>query len=138
MKHNHLAQIRNATASLLEQGLVDAVDAYFATDYTVHTTGKVLPGGHPLIRDVVGLYHQAFSGIKADIVILAEQGDRVAWQRTLRALHRGPYKGFPATNRRMVWREMITSRFRDNLIVEEWFLTDLAEQLLLARKSLRK
>jgi hypothetical protein len=35
----------------------------------------------------------------------------------------------------MVWREMITSRFEDGLIVEEWFLTDLAEQFLLARKA---
>lgn len=33
---------------------------------------------------------------------------------------------------------MITSRLKDDLIVEEWFITDLAEQLLLARKSLKK
>ena len=31
-------------------------------------------------------------------------------------------------------REMVTSRFRDGLIAEDWFLTDLAERLLLARK----
>lgn len=30
---------------------------------------------------------------------------------------------------------MITSRFEDGRIPEEWFLTDLAEQLLLERKG---
>ena len=29
---------------------------------------------------------------------------------------------------------MVTSRFRDGLIAEEWLITDLAERLLLARK----
>ena len=30
---------------------------------------------------------------------------------------------------------MIISLFADGFIVEEWFLTDLAEQLLLAKKA---
>jgi len=29
---------------------------------------------------------------------------------------------------------MVTSRFRDGLIAEDWLITDLAERLLLARK----
>lgn len=138
MKNNHRKQIKNATTALLERGRVEAVEEFFSPDYTAHVTGKDVAGGHEMIRQVVALYQQAFSGLKAEIDILAEQGDRVAWQRTVRAMHRGPYKGFPATHRRMVWREMITSRFKDGRIVEEWFITDLAEQLLLARKSLKK
>jgi hypothetical protein len=38
----------------------------------------------------------------------------------------------------MTWREMAVSQFKDGLIVEEWVITDLAEQFLLARKSLKK
>lgn len=60
---------------------------------------------------------------------------RVAWQRTIRATHEGPFKGFPATGRPVVWRDMVTSRFRDGLIAEDWLLTDLAERLLLERKE---
>lgn len=30
---------------------------------------------------------------------------------------------------------MVTSRFRDGLIAEEWVVTDLAERLLLSRKN---
>jgi hypothetical protein len=63
-----------------------------------------------------------------------EGEDRVAWQRTLRGIQQGDYKGFPATGRLIVWRDMVTSRFRDGLIAEDWVITDLAERLLRARK----
>ena len=138
MKRCHGSQIRKANAALLERGEVAAVADYFAPEYVVHLTGQDVSGGYDMIRHVIALYHKAFAGITTTVDILAQQGDRVAWQRTIRATHRGPFKGFPATNRPMVWREMITSEFRDGRIVEEWFLTDLAEQLLLTRKSLKK
>jgi predicted ester cyclase len=69
--------------------------------------------------------------------ILAQGKDRVAWQRTVRATHQGNFKGFAATGRRITWRDMVTSRFRDGLIAEDWVMTDLAERLLLARKKQR-
>jgi hypothetical protein len=33
-----------------------------------------------------------------------------------------------------MWRDMVTSRFEGGLIVEDWVISDLAEQLLRARK----
>jgi hypothetical protein len=33
-----------------------------------------------------------------------------------------------------MWRDMVTSRFRDGLVAEDWAISDLAERLLLARK----
>ncbi len=42
---------------------------------------------------------------------------------------------FPATNRKIVGRDMITSRFEDGKVAEDWMVTDLAEHLLLARKG---
>lgn len=137
MKNTNVSRIRRASRALLERGEAGTIPDYFSPEYVAHVTGKDLSGGHELIRQVVTLYHNAFSNITMTFDILVEQGDRVAWQRTIRATHRGPFKGFPPSNRRVVWREMITSRFKDNLIVEEWFITDLAEQLLLARRKKR-
>ena len=67
--------------------------------------------------------------------ILVEGPDRIAWQRIIRATHEGAFKGFPASGRKIVWRDMTTSRFRDGVIAEEWVISDLAEQLLLSRKK---
>ncbi len=69
-----------------------------------------------------------------DIDILLEGEGRIAWQRTLRATHKDKFKGFPASDLKIVWRDMVTSQFRDGLIAEEWVISDLAEQLLLSRK----
>ncbi|MBN2406043.1 MAG: ester cyclase [Coriobacteriia bacterium] len=51
------------------------------------------------------------------------------------AIHAGDYAGFPATGRRVVWRDMVTSRIEDGSIVEEWVVSDLAEQLPRACKG---
>lgn len=134
MSRSLASRIEAANAALIVDGDLDAVRAFFAPDYVAHLTEQDLTGGHEAIRRVLGLYRRAFHGLQVEVEILVEGKDRVAWQRTLRGSHRGEYQGFPATGRPLVWREMITSRFRDGVIVEDWLVTDLAERLLLARK----
>lgn len=80
------------------------------------------------------MYQRPFPDLQVEVEILVEGTDRVAWQRTLRGTHQDCFKGFPATGRPIVRRDMVTSRFRDGLIAEDWLNTDLAERLLLARK----
>jgi len=47
---------------------------------------------------------------------------------------RGEFRG-GASGREIVSRDVVTSRFRDGLIAEEWVISDLEEQLLLSRKK---
>lgn len=94
-----------------------------------------MAGGHNLIRGMMELYQRAFPSPKVEVEILLEGPDRVSWQRTIRAKHEGAFKGFPSSGREIVWRDVVTSRFRDGLIAEEWVISDLAEQLLLSRKK---
>ena len=138
MKADMLSLLRSANAALLERGEAEVIGDYFSPSYTAHITGKDISGGHKMIRKIVAMYQKAFAEITTTLEILAQQNDRVAWQRTIHATHRGSFKGFPATNRGLVWREMMTSRFEDGLITEEWFITDLAEQLLVARKRIKE
>ena len=108
---------------------------YFATDYLAHLTDQDVAGGHKLIRGMLELYERAFPHRKVEVEILLEGADRISWQRTIRARQEGAFKGFPASGRELVWRDVVTSRFRDGLIAEEWVISDLAEQLLLSRKK---
>ncbi len=81
------------------------------------------------------MYQRAFPDLQVEVEILVDGTDRVAaWQRTLRGTHQGDFKGIPATGRPIVWRDTLTSRFREGLIAEDWVITHLAERLLLARK----
>lgn len=128
------SKIHSANTALITNGNLDAIGEFFAPDYVAHITDEDLALGHDGIRKVLGLNQRAFPDLNVEVEILVEAKDRVAWQRTLRGTQHGAYKGFPASGREIVWRDMVTSRFRDGLIVQEWFITDLAERLLLARK----
>ena len=134
MNRSLSSKIEEANAALLVSGSVDAIGTYFAADYVAHLTDQDMTGGHDAIRKFLDLYRGAFRDLQVEVEILVEAKDRVAWQRTLRGTHQGDFKGFPATGRSIVWRDMATSRFRDGLIAEDWVITDLAERLLLARK----
>jgi predicted ester cyclase len=96
-----------------------------------------MKGGHSAVRKFLATLLHAFPDLRVEVEILVDGKDRIAWQRTLRGTHRGSKKGFPASGRKIVWRDMITSRFRDGRIAEDWVITKLAERLLLARKRRR-
>ena len=134
MPRSHAVTIQGANQDLIAKGAVDAIARYFTPDYVAHLTDRDLPGGHAGIRRFLDMLRSSFPDLSVEVEILVEAKDRVAWQRTLRGKHTGEFMGFPATGRRVVWRDMITSRFRDGLIAEEWAVSDLAERLLLARK----
>ena len=127
------SRIEAANRSLLADGDTDAVDRFFAADYVAHLTDQKTLRGRDGVRKFLKAVLTSFSDVEVDVEILVENGDRIAWQRTVRAIHHKSFKGFPATNRPIVWREMVTSRLEDGLIAEEWVISDLAERLLLAR-----
>jgi len=128
------ARIKAANSALIVNGNLEAVGEFFTSDYVAHVTDRDMEGGHDTIRRFLRVLRRAFPVIQIEVEVLVEGKDRVAWQRTLQGIQRGAFKGFPASGRRIVWRDMVTSRFRDSLIAEDWVITDLAERLLLARK----
>lgn len=134
MARTNTATIKAANSALIVKGNLNEVADFFTADYVAHVTGQDFSGGHDVVKKIVRTYLRAFSDIEVEIEILVKAKNRIAWQRTLRAKQTGAFKGFPATNRIIIWHDMITSEFRDGLIAEDWVVTDLAEKLLLARK----
>ena len=128
------SKIRAANSALIADGDLEAVGDYFTPDHVVHLTDRDMEGGHDAIRGFLGMLRSAFADLQVEVEVLVEGQDRVAWQRTLKGTQHGNFMGFPASGRRIVWRDMLTSRFRDGLIAEEWAVSDLAEHLLRARK----
>jgi len=135
--HSLSSKILAANQTLISDSNNGAVEHFFASDYVAHLTDKDVAGGPKLVRDLLKLYQRAFPEVHVNVEILVEGKDRVAWQRTLRAKQEGPFKGFPASGKEIIWRDVVTSHFRDGLIAEEWVISDLAEQLLLSRKKMQ-
>ncbi len=134
MEESLATKIKNANAILINNGNLEVIGDYFTSDYIVHLTNRIVKGGHGTVRDILTGLRKSFPDIEVEIEILLECNDRVAWQRTLRGTHEGKFKGFPSSGLQIIWRDMVTSEFRDGLIAEEWVISDLAEQLLLSRK----
>ncbi len=126
--------IEAANLALFVHGNFNEIGEFFTTDYVAHFTEQDFAGGHKMVKKVLSLYRRAFSEIQVTVEILVKGKNRIAWQRTMRATHTGAFQGFPPTGCPIVWRDMITTEFRDGLIAEDWVVTDLAERLLLARK----
>jgi predicted ester cyclase len=129
------SRIEAANAALITRGETAAIGEFFAPRYVVHVGDRDVAGGPAWIRRHLDTMRRAFADPEIEVEVLVEGKDRVAWQRTTRATHRGAFKGFPATGRRIVWRDVVTSRFHEGLIAEEWVITDLAEQLLRGRRK---
>jgi steroid delta-isomerase-like uncharacterized protein len=136
MNQSLASKIEAANRVLIAERNVDAVHDFFTLDYVAHGTDHKIEG-HGAIRKFVRELQQGFPDLQVEVEILVKAKDRVAWQRTLRGSHRGNFRGFPATGRRVVWRDMVTSRFRDGRIAEDWVITDVVERLLRARKRRR-
>lgn len=129
------SKIKAANHALIENGDHDAIKEFFSPNYVAHLTGQDVAGGHKLVRSLLDLYQGAFPHREVQVEILLENSDRIAWQRTIRAKQEDAFKGFPDSGREIVWRDVVTSRFQDGLIEEEWVISDLAEQLLRSRKK---
>jgi len=126
--------IRAANEVVLARGELSSIQSFFSPDYTAHLTGGGRQVGRNAVRRFVQAIRRAFADLEIDVEILVSGKGRTAWQRTIRGTHRGNFKGFPPTERRIVWRDMVTSRFQHGLIVEDWLISDLAESLLRSRR----
>lgn len=113
-------KVETANPTVLGEGLVGEIPVLFTEDYVAHVTGRDLDSGHPGVRRLVTALRRAFLDLEVEVEVLVAAKDRVAWQRTLRMTQRGDRHGFAATGRRLVWRDMATSRFVAERIAGEW------------------
>ena len=124
-------RIRSANEEIIGAGNLDAVEEFFASDYVVHSGGKEY-GGTAFVRKFIGLVRAAIPNVRVgEIEFLCQTGDKVAWRRTLSGTHKADMMGIPASGKKVVWRDMLVTRFDGEKIAEEWTVSELAEQLLL-------
>ena len=85
--------IRSANQVVLVEGSLPALADFFAEEFVAHGTEAELKGLSGVRRFVDSLL-RAFSERRVEVEILIESADRVAWQRTVRAVHSGSFSGF--------------------------------------------
>jgi len=124
-------RIRFANDELLGKGNLDVVDIVFSTNYVVHAGGKD-HSGHTFVRRFVKLLRSAIPDLRVvEVEILVQADDTVVWQRTLSGTHEADTLGIPPSGKKVVWRDMVVTRFDGEKIAEEWSVSELAGELIL-------
>ena len=130
MAKNYEEVIKYGNDELFEKGNLDVVGEIFSTKYVVHSSGKDYKG-HNFIKQIIGQIRSAISDIRVVAVeFYMQSGNTIGWQRTLSGIHKAGMMGIPPTGHKVVWREMMISRFEDGKIAEEWMVSELAGELL--------
>lgn len=128
---NKEQRIKIAFSQLMVECKLDEVENLFTKGYIAHA-GKKEYQGLDFIKKYIKQLHSAISGIKiVEIVFLNKSSDTITWQRTLSGINNKKMKGIPASGKRIVWTEMVVSRFEDVKISEEWIVSELMGELLL-------
>lgn len=116
---------------LITRGNLEIIDTSYSPNYCAHS-GKITYRGIPFLKRYAKEIHKALANLRVEkIEILSESEQRISWLRTLSGKHVFKMRGIPPSNKKIIWYEMIVSRFEKNKIVEEWIVSDLAAQLLL-------
>ena len=102
----------------------DITAKWMSPDYRLVLNGSAMDlAGY---REISAGTTAAFSDLKHDIHHIVAEGDSVAVGITFRAKHTGPYQGIAATGRTIAMEEIVILQFRDDKIVREWTVVDLA------------
>jgi predicted ester cyclase len=134
---NKEEQIKNSNYQLIEKGDLHAVEKFFTPNYVAHAGDKDYKG-HDFIKRFDKQIRTALPDISLmKVEILVNAGNTIAWQRTLNGTHKANLMGIPPSEKKIIWNEMVVSRFEDDKIAEEWVVSELAGQLLLKQPKLK-
>jgi steroid delta-isomerase-like uncharacterized protein len=98
-------------------------DKHYAPGFIYHDVSTGDTNREQTIRDMV-TYLSAFPDVNYSIDDILAEGDRTAIRCTLRATHKGTFKGIPATGKRIEVGQVEIHRIVGGKIAEAWGFSD--------------
>src|SRR5262249_31472632 len=115
--------VRRVLEQAFDEGDLDAVDAGFAPDATIHDPGTEFRGPTQL-RAGLGTLLAAFPDFHFTVLDEVAEGDRVVLRYRGQGAHRADFLGVSASGRRIDYTGMIVVRVADGRIAEFWAQPD--------------
>ena len=120
---------------LFEKGNLEVADKAFDVDYIAHDGDKIYKG-QKFVKQFIKKIRLAFPDIKiSSIEFLSQTEDTLTWQRTFTGTHKADMYGVYASGKKLKWNEIIVSRLHEGIIIEEWVVSNLAFEMMLARSK---
>lgn len=128
MKHAEILEHNKAVVRRFlndtHSGRFDVIDDTVAEDIVTHGMLGLDPDSRQSYKRFFEIVDATFREMDFTIDALVAEGDRVAAQFTISAVHGGDFMGIPATGRRLDFTGMVIYRMRDGLIAETWLYPD--------------
>jgi len=107
---------------LFHKGNLSYADERFSSDYA----GR----GPEVIKEYIEALRTAFPDIQVTIDPIIAEGNITAWRRTHTGTHKGEFKGFQPTGKKITWQSVVLSKMDENgKIIEEWGFGNLNDVL---------
>ncbi len=117
--------VREFYAQIIGRGDLSAIERLVHPDFVEHNTLPGAASGHAGLRQFVIGFHASFSEVNYVIEDLIVEHDKVAVRGVVHAVHRGVFRGVPATSRQIQWSTIHVLRLQDSLIMERWVQVDM-------------
>jgi steroid delta-isomerase-like uncharacterized protein len=103
---------------------INNLEELVSNEIVIHDTDKQLRGLDQL-RQGINHLHTAFPDLQYIIEDLLEDDDKVIARCKGTGTHDGPFRGIPATGRKMAYSVIMIWRFTGNKLCEHWSVSDV-------------
>lgn len=115
--------------SELDKGNISYTLDVYAPNAKIH-----LPSNLGIISPVQAFefaksFIESFPDLSHEIELLVEEGDTVVMRSSNSATHKGEFMGVEATNKEVLFEELMIFKIEESKIVETWGLVDLSTLL---------
>ena len=122
-------RMRYFVEQVQEEGQVDLIDVLVHPDFRNHTVEPGQRDDRAGIGETVAAMHEAFSGLRVEILHCVGAGELVATHKVFRGRHTGTWFGVPPSGNQVEFRVMDLVRYRDGQWAEHWAVADAVSLL---------
>jgi predicted ester cyclase len=111
------------------KGRIELIDALVRPEFRNRTVEPGQRDDRAGIGETVAAMHEAFSGLRIEILHCVGEGELVATHKMFRGRHTGPWFGLPPSGNPVEFPVMDLVRYRDGQWAEHWAVADVVSLL---------
>ncbi len=131
---NHKDSIEFILNELFKNPKTTAIPEVFASDYIAHTSKKTYTGIKIVSKWIKNLNKFLSETKITKLEFIYEDSNIIIWKRTIKGKIKPNQRNQLKVGKSIKWEEMIVSKFKGNLIQEEWITSEFLGALLLLGK----
>ena len=124
MSEENKAIQRRSHEAIWDKHNPDAVDEYFASDFTNHSAPPGVPADREGLKGLIAMYFGAFPDLKVTQEFVLADGDKVIIRWNATGMHTGPLGDIAATGNKITTHGISIAQIADGKIVAAWNESD--------------